>query len=57
MKTASIMQPLVNERFQGWSPVVNWCDQCCEGEWYYIGKGVFEFDLDSDYTMFVLRWA
>jgi len=62
MKIASII-PTVDEtingkfRYQGWQPCIDWCSQRCEGPWLFISEGVFEFELDSDYVLFMLRWA
>ena len=53
---ASIM-PHKAEVYQGWSPCIEWCKENCESRWIYVGEGVFDFVLDSDYTMFMLRWA
>jgi hypothetical protein len=43
--------------YRGWSPCIEWCDEHCEGPWLFVSEGVFEFEWDSDYTMFMLRWA
>jgi hypothetical protein len=56
MKIASIMPPVRNP-YQGWQPCIDWCSQNCQGPWLFITEGVFEFELDSDYVMFMLRWA
>ena len=60
MKTVSIQAPSPGDgyvAYRGWSPCIEWCQQYCEGRWLYLTEGVFEFDLDSDYTMFILRWG
>ena len=63
MKIASIMapemksDPVSGHRYQGWSPCMRWCEEFCEGRWLYLTEGVFEFDLASDYTLFMLRWS
>jgi hypothetical protein len=46
-----------NTSSRGWSPCIEWCNANCEGPWLFISEGVFEFELDSDYTMFMLRWG
>ena len=56
MRIASVMPP-GNITYVGWLPCIKWCDQYCEGAWRFVSEGVFEFDLDSDYTMFMLKWA
>lgn len=55
MKVASILPPEM-PTYQGWRPCVEWCESHCEGRWMFISEGVFEFELDSDYMMFMLRW-
>jgi hypothetical protein len=63
MKIASIMPPVMRadpvsgHRYHGWQPCIDWCSQNCSGPWLFISEGVFEFELDTDYTMFMLRWA
>ena len=56
MTVASIMPP-ERKPYQGWQPCIDWCSANCEGPWLFISEGVFEFELDSDYTMFMLRWG
>lgn len=56
MKIASVMPPNL-ETYQGWTPCIDWCSENCEGYWRFITEGVFEFLLESDYVMFMLRWA
>jgi hypothetical protein len=34
----------------------NWCDQYCKGM-FWIGMRFGQFELDSDATLFLLRWA
>jgi hypothetical protein len=60
MKIASIMPPTQGDghvAYRGWQPCIDWCSQNCEGPWLFISEGVFEFELDSDYTWFMLRWG
>lgn len=63
MKIASIMPPVMQadpvsgHRYQGWKPCIEWCDKYCEGPWLFVSEGVFEFEWDTDYTLFMLRWA
>ena len=62
MRIASIMPPVdetINGkyRYQGWKPCIDWCSQYCEGPWLFVSEGVFEFEWDSDYVMFMLRWS
>ena len=60
MRIASIMAPSSgdgNVAYRGWQPCIDWCSANCEGPWLFISEGVFEFELDSDYTMFMLRWG
>ncbi len=33
-----------------------WCDKNCKGQ-YILGMGYGMFELDSDATMFMLRWG
>jgi hypothetical protein len=56
MKVASILPP-DSPKYVGWTPCIKWCGDHCEGTWRFISEGVFEFDLDSDYMIFMLRWA
>ena len=56
MKIASILPPDVKP-YQGWQPCIEWCNQHCSGPWLFISEGVFEFELDADYVMFMLRWS
>jgi hypothetical protein len=58
MKIASILPPEQKDPpYRGWSPCIEWCDINCEGPWLFITEGVFEFELDTDYTLFMLRWS
>jgi hypothetical protein len=60
MKIASVPAPSTGDghvAYRGWSPCIEWCDANCEGPWLFISEGVFEFEWDRDYTMFMLRWA
>lgn len=54
--TVSIPAPEM-PTYQGWSPCILWCDRNCVGDWYFWSEGVFTFDLDSDATMFKLKWG
>lgn len=56
MKFASITPPQY-EPYQGWTPCIKWCSENCEGYWRFVTEGVFEFHLDSDYVLFMLKWA
>lgn len=53
---ASVMPPAVTP-YQGWTPCIKWCEQNIGEGWWYIGEGVFEFCLDSDYMLFMLKWS
>ena len=66
MRIASVMAPTVNvtpttgdghTAYRGWSACIEWCDEHCEGPWLFVTEGVFEFEWDSDYVLFMLRWA
>ena len=56
MRIANIMPP-ERQPYQGWTSCIEWCSANCAGPWLFISEGVFEFELDSDYTMFMLRWG
>jgi hypothetical protein len=56
MKIASITPP-DRKPYQGWQPCIDWCSANCEGPWLFITEGVFEFEWDTDYTLFMLRWG
>lgn len=43
--------------YQGWSPCMDWCRAHCQGRWSYDTEGVFRFELDTDASMFMLKWA
>lgn len=43
--------------YQGWSPCIGWCSANCKGPWLFVSEGVFEFEWDTDYVMFMLRWG
>lgn len=47
----------VDPKFGAWSNRVKWCEENCVGRWEYKLNGVFEFYLDRDYSMFLLRWT
>ena len=58
MRIASILPPEKKDPpYQGWQPCIEWCSANCEGPWLFITEGVFEFELDTDYTLFMLRWS
>ena len=60
MKVASVMAPSPGDghvAYRGWTPCIEWCDANCEGPWLFVSEGVFEFEWDSDYVLFMLRWA
>jgi ribulose bisphosphate carboxylase small subunit len=62
---ASIQAPydtlntIPGHRYRGWQPCIEWCEQQWgnRGSWFFIGEGVFEFNDERDYLMFLLRWA
>lgn len=51
--------------YLGWQPCVNWCTQTFGSmyspdyppRWRFVGEGIFEFEHEKDYILFVLRWA
>ena len=49
--------PVSGHRYQGWTPCIEWCDANCEGPWLFVSEGVFEFEWDTDYMLFMLRWS
>jgi hypothetical protein len=51
--------PINGHRYQGWKPCIEWCEQQWgnRGSWFFIGEGVFEFNDERDYLMFLLRWG
>jgi hypothetical protein len=49
--------PDAEPAFGQWGVRIKWCEKHCEGRWRYAGKGVFHFNLKSDYLTFLLRWA
>jgi hypothetical protein len=53
---ASVMPPVTNGSYQGWSLCISWCEENIVEGWWYIGEGVFEFLLDTDYLMFMLKY-
>jgi hypothetical protein len=63
MKVASVEAPAIGQvskqshMYYGWTPCIEWCDEHCEGPWLFVSEGVFEFEWDSDYVMFMLKWA
>jgi hypothetical protein len=63
---ASISAPIVGfdpingHRYQGWKPCIEWCEQQWgnyNNKWVFISEGVFEFNDEQDYLMFILRWG
>jgi hypothetical protein len=50
-------------RYVGWKPCIDWCMKHLyhgghyEPKWHYIGEGVFEFEDESEYLAFLLRWS
>lgn len=41
-----------------WREPYNWCRNLLpETNWNYQGEGVFEFQNEQDYLIFILRWA
>ena len=56
MITVSVMSP-ATPVYQGWSPCMDWCRENCVGSWRYQTEGVFDFELDKDATMFLLKWG
>jgi hypothetical protein len=65
---ASVMSPVPKlggalEVYRGWTPCIEWCEQTF-GEismdnyrWRFISEGVFEFNNEQDYLLFLLKWA
>ena len=54
----SIGTGIANTYYQGWTPCITWCaEQIKDGNWRFVGEGVFEFRRADDHMMFVLRWA
>lgn len=43
----------------GWLHSLEWCEQrAVQGvDWWYLGRGVFEFANEQDAVMFALRWS
>ena len=57
MATIVSVSPPQREIYQGWYPCMEWCRDNCRGHWAYQTEGVFEFELDSDCTAFLLKWG
>jgi hypothetical protein len=40
-------------------PCIRWCEEHLDNYrgWWYVSEGVFEFNNEQDYLMFMLRWA
>jgi hypothetical protein len=52
--------PINGHRYQGWSPCIQWCEEQFgedRGGWWYMTEGVFEFNNEQDYLVFMLRWG
>jgi len=58
-KTQYVAPVAVPAGAETWWLIVKWCfDQYGDtGTWRYDGEGVFVFDNDQDYALFLLRWA
>jgi hypothetical protein len=61
---ASIMPPeSIGATYRGWIPCIDWCTEMfgvahpLNGQWLYIGEGVFEFTNERDLTAFLLKWS
>jgi hypothetical protein len=56
---ASVQAPNTHPGYGGWKPCMDWCEERWgnHGGWWYIGEGVFEFNDERDYLMFLLRWG
>lgn len=65
---ASVPAPqLPDGGYQGWTPCMDWCRKTfgsapttniLQGNnWRYISEGVFEFEDESEYTAFLLKWS
>ena len=57
---ASVQQPAHKEYgyHKGWSPAMDWCkERYTEQNWRYVGEGVFEFNSEQEYLMFMLKWS
>ena len=53
---ASICPPAGGKR--GWYDVISWChEKIGATHSQYVGEGVFAFENESDYMMFLLRWS
>jgi hypothetical protein len=52
--------PVSGHRYVGWKPCIEWCEHQWgnyNNRWFFIGEGVFEFNDERDYLMFMLRWG
>lgn len=49
--------PIPDPGYPAWIPCIEWCEQNIKSEWWYISKGIFEFNREKDYLMFILRWS
>jgi hypothetical protein len=57
VQAPSTIVPPRGQVYQGWTPCMKWCEQHLGEGWWYISEGVFEFNNEQDYLMFMLRWA
>ena len=50
--------PVNGHRYEGWSPCIRWCEEHFgEAGWWYLTEGVFEFNREQDYLLFILKWS
>ena len=57
---ASVAAPTTGDRhvaYGGWTPCMEWCEETIVDGWWYISEGVFEFNTEQDYLMFMLKWS
>lgn len=65
---ASVPSPDTGRVYNGWSPCIEWCSEqwgnlsryviIRHGQnWRYVGEGVFEFENEQDYVLFLLKWG
>lgn len=40
-------------------PCIRWCEEHLGNYrgWFYVSEGIFEFNSEKDYLMFLLRWS
>ena len=58
---AIVPAPMTEKLWESWRPCVEWCrenfgDRAIDG-WRFNGYGEFEFREESQYLLFLLRWA